>query len=130
MSAVVIMSKRTSNDAIIFRRLFKQDPQSRYIIEVSVHDGAHCFFRDFFQPSHNQTYSFVGMDCDLKLFSVNTFSLPDWFGEKGFPNYAFLTIVLLDCYRPLCFYLKKHVAAKIVEKLFISDRLTIFGTHA
>ena len=35
MSAVVVMSKRTSNDAIIFRTLFKQNPQSRYIIEVS-----------------------------------------------------------------------------------------------
>ena len=35
MSAVVIKSKRTSNDAIIFRTLIKEDTQSRYVIEVS-----------------------------------------------------------------------------------------------
>ena len=35
MSAVVIMSIRTSNDTNIFRTLFKQHPQSIYIIQVS-----------------------------------------------------------------------------------------------
>ena len=35
MSAVLIMSKKTSNDVILCRTLFKQHLQSRYIIKVS-----------------------------------------------------------------------------------------------